>query len=109
MRAREHARRPTFDQIDRLASLAQTRIRGCAGAAAAYATQLALNLAWSFVFFAGRMIGAALAEIVLLLAAIAITAALFRRIDRVAAWLLAPYGAWVAFPAVLNCALWRLN
>ncbi len=79
------------------------------GAAAAYATQLALNLAWSFVFFAGRMIGAALAEIVLLLAAIAITAALFRRIDRVAAWLLAPYGAWVAFPAVLNCALWRLN
>ena len=79
------------------------------GAAAAYATQLALNLAWSFIFFAGRMIGAALADIVLLLAAIAITAALFRRIDRVAAWLLAPYGAWVAFAAVLNHALWRLN
>ena len=82
---------------------------GAPGAAAAYATQLALNLAWSFIFFAGRMIGAALADIVLLLAAIAITITLFRRIDRVAAWLLAPYGAWVAFAAVLNYALWRLN
>lgn len=82
---------------------------GAPGAAAAYATQLALNLAWSFIFFAGRMIGAALVDIAFLLAAIAITAALFRRIDRVAAWLLAPYGAWVAFAAVLNYALWRLN
>ena len=88
------------------------RRRGFGGAPvaiAAYATQLALNLAWSFIFFGGRMIGAALADILLLLAAIAITAALFRRIDRVAAWLLAPYGAWVAFAAALNYALWRLN
>ena len=78
-------------------------------AAAAYAAQLALNLAWSFLFFGGRMIGAALADILLLLAAIAVTATLFRRIDLVAAWLLAPYGSWVAFAAVLNYALWWLN
>jgi len=76
---------------------------------AAYAAQLALNLAWSFVFFGGRLIGPALAVILLLLAAIAVNAALFARTDRLAAWLLAPYAAWVAFAALLNFALWRLN
>lgn len=88
------------------------RIRGLASARAAiaaYLAQLALNLAWSLLFFGGRMIGIALAEIVLLLAAISVTAVLFWRIDRVAGWLLVPYAAWVAFAGVLNLALWRLN
>jgi tryptophan-rich sensory protein len=85
---------------------------GLSGARAgmvAYSAQLALNLAWSFLFFGGRMIGVALAEIMLLLAVICVNAALFRRIDRVAGWLLVPYAAWVAFACVLNLALWRLN
>ena len=88
------------------------RARGLAGgrvALAVYGLQLALNLAWSLLFFGGRMIGAALAEIFLLLAAIGINAVMFWRIDRAAGWLLAPYAAWVAFAAVLNLALWRLN
>lgn len=86
--------------------------RGFAAARApmvAYAVQLALNLAWSFLFFGGRMIGAALAEIVLLLIAIGVNAALFARIDRAAGWLLMPYAAWVGFAGVLNFELWRLN
>jgi tryptophan-rich sensory protein len=33
----------------------------------------------------------------------------FRPIDRVAAWLLVPYAAWVAVATLLNFALWRLN
>ena len=88
------------------------RTRGLAGARAgmaAYAAQLALNLAWSFLFFGGWMIGIALAEIVLLLGAIGVNAVLFWRTDRLAGWLLAPYAAWVAFACVLNFALWRLN
>lgn len=84
-------------------------IGGARAAMTTYALQLALNLAWSFLFFGGRMIGAALAEILVLLVAILVNVALFRPIDRVAAWLLAPYAAWVAFAAVLNFALWRLN
>ncbi len=75
----------------------------------AWALQLALNLGWSFVFFGERLIGAALAEIALLLAAVLATAVLFWRIDRVAGALLAPYAAWVAFAVVLNAAVWRLN
>lgn len=83
---------------------ARTRI-----ALTAYSVQLALNLAWSFVFFAYHMIGAAFAEILMLLAAISVNAVLFWRIDRTAGWLLAPYAAWVAFASILNLALWRLN
>jgi translocator protein len=75
----------------------------------AWALQLALNLGWSFVFFGARLIGAALAEIALLLAAILATAVLFWRIDRLAGALFVPYAAWVAFATALNAALWRLN
>jgi benzodiazapine receptor len=84
-------------------------VTGAPAAMVTYALQLALNLAWSFLFFGGRMIGAALAEMLVLLVAILVNAALFRPIDRVAAWLLTPYAAWVAFAALLNFALWRLN
>jgi tryptophan-rich sensory protein len=85
---------------------------GLSGARAgmvAYSAQLALNLAWCFLFFGGRMIGVALVEIVLLLAVIGVNAALFWRIDRPAGWLLVPYAVWVAFACVLNLALCRLN
>lgn len=75
----------------------------------AYSAQLALNLAWSFLFFGGRLIGIALAEILLLLVVIGVNAVLFWRVDRLAGWLLVPYAAWVAFACVLNFALWRLN
>jgi tryptophan-rich sensory protein len=88
------------------------RSRHVAGAGARmtiYGVQLALNLAWSLIFFGGRMIGLALAEIVLLLGVIVVNAVLFWRADRLAGWLLAPYAAWVAFAAALNFALWRLN
>ncbi len=71
--------------------------------------QLGFNLSWSFVFFGARLPGAALADIVLLLGAIGVTILLAGRVDRVAAWLLAPYAVWVAFAALLNAAIWYLN
>lgn len=74
-----------------------------------FALQLALNLAWSVLFFGMRAIGAALLEIVALLVAILATTLVFWRRDRVAGMLFIPYAAWVAFAAVLNAALWRLN
>ena len=75
----------------------------------AFGVQLALNLAWSFLFFGFHWIGAALAEIVALLTAIAITTSLFLRVDRPAAVLLVPYLLWVAYATALNAALWLLN
>lgn len=74
-----------------------------------FGLQLALNLAWSVIFFGLRSIGAALAEIVVLLLAILATTAVFWRHDRIAGMLFVPYAAWVVFAVVLNAALWRLN
>jgi len=79
------------------------------GPLALFALQLALNLGWSIGFFGLHAIGLAVAVIVALEAAIVATMLAFRRIDRLAAALLVPYALWVAFAAVLNVAIWRLN
>jgi len=84
-------------------------LREARAALTLFALQLALNLAWSVLFFGMRAIGAALIEIVVLLVAILATTQVFWRRDRVAGMLFVPYAAWVAFAVVLNAALWRLN
>lgn len=78
-------------------------------ALAVFAVQLALNVAWSGVFFGLRQPGAAVGVIAALWAAIALTIREFRRIDGPAAWLLVPYLAWVSFAAALNLVIWRAN
>lgn len=75
----------------------------------AFFAQLALNALWTPLFFGLHRPGVAFAEIVFLWLAIAWTIAAFRPVHRAAAWLLAPYLAWVTFAAVLNFTLWRLN
>ncbi len=71
--------------------------------------QLALNAAWSPLFFGLKEPGLAFAEILVLWLAIVLTIAAFRRADRLAAGLLVPYLAWVSFASVLNFTLWRMN
>jgi tryptophan-rich sensory protein len=71
--------------------------------------QLILNFLWSPTFFAAHRIGLAFVVVLLLLAAILAFMVMSWRQDRVAAWLFAPYAAWVAFAAVLNGAIWALN
>lgn len=78
-------------------------------AVALFFAQLALNGGWSWAFFAGRNPGLGLFVIVLLVAAIVATIAAFRRLDLTAAWLLAPYLAWVLFATYLNGGVWLLN
>ena len=74
-----------------------------------YLAQLALNTLWTWVFFAWRQGGWALAEIVVLWIMILITLAAFYRVRPLAGFLLVPYLAWVGLAAVLNAVLWRLN
>jgi translocator protein len=74
-----------------------------------FAVQLALNVAWSAVFFGLRSPGLAVFEIAFLWLVIAATVVLFWRQSRVAAWLLIPYLAWTSFAAVLNFTVWKLN
>lgn len=79
--------------------------RGAAGrgpAIAAFAVQLALNLAWSPLFFAAHKISAALLLLVVLDVAVLVTILLFRKVRPLAAWLLLPYLAWALFATALN-------
>lgn len=71
--------------------------------------QLVLNALWSYLFFGLHRPDLALVDIVLLWLAIVATMIAFWKIRPLAAWLLAPYWAWVSFAAVLNGQLWRLN
>jgi tryptophan-rich sensory protein len=74
-----------------------------------YAAQLVVNGLWSWLFFAWRMGVWAFVDILLLIALVGATIAVFGRIRRIAAWLLLPYFAWVCFAAVLCFSVWRLN
>jgi tryptophan-rich sensory protein len=71
--------------------------------------QLALNAAWTPLFFGWHLPAIAFGEMLLLWAAIAATLRAFFQINRLAGWLLAPYLAWVSFAAALNFTIWRLN
>jgi tryptophan-rich sensory protein len=74
-----------------------------------FAVQLALNAAWSPVFFGWHGIRAGLAIIVLMIIAIAATIAAAARVDRIAAWLLLPYLGWVLYASTINAGVVWLN
>lgn len=74
-----------------------------------FLSQLALNLAWSWIFFHKHAIGPAALEVAALWCAIGATTLVFARVSATAAWLMAPYWAWVTFASVLNATIWRLN
>lgn len=74
-----------------------------------YGIQLVLNTLWSILFFGLKNPGLALIEIGFLWIFILYTIVLFYKIDKVAAYLLLPYLAWVSFATYLNYALWTLN
>ncbi len=78
-------------------------------ALAVFWVQLALNFAWSFLFFSFHRIGFALVDILLLWAAVAAMIFAFAKIHRMAAISQIPYLLWVSFATVLNAAIGKLN
>ncbi|HEX6916360.1 MAG TPA: TspO/MBR family protein [Chitinophagaceae bacterium] len=74
-----------------------------------FLAQLMFNFLWSVLFFNWHFIGFAFIDIVLLWLTLALTIFSFRKISVTAAWLLAPYIAWVSFATALNWEIWRLN
>jgi benzodiazapine receptor len=74
-----------------------------------FVLQLALNAAWSPLFFGLRNPLTGLLDIVFLCVALVVTTVSFWRISPAAGVLLIPYTLWVCFAAVLNLALWRMN
>lgn len=74
-----------------------------------YFIQLVVNVAWSFAFFGAHSPLAGLVVIGILIVAIVATILAFRHISGLAALLMLPYLAWVAFATVLNAAIFSLN
>ena len=74
-----------------------------------FGIQLALNAVWTPVFFGAHALAGGMLVIVLMWIAIALTIRRFLPLDKTAAWLLAPYLAWVSFATLLNVALLALN
>jgi translocator protein len=83
-----------------------TRARGALGL---FIAQLALNALWSWLFFAWHRGAYAFIDIVALLALIIATVVSFAKIRKAAAWLLAPYLAWVSFATLLSYSVWQRN
>jgi len=83
--------------------------RGRGIALTVFAVQMAINLAWSPVFFGMHQVTIALVMIVALIVLVTLTAVLFWRVRKGAALLLLPYLAWLCFAGVLNYELDRLN
>ena len=74
-----------------------------------FLAQLALNAGWSPVFFGWHDPLSALVIIAALLPAIGATIVFTSQVDRVAAGLLAPYLAWVAYASTINAGVVVLN
>ncbi len=74
-------------------------------AVGAFSVQMALNLAWTPLFFGLQRPGAAFIVIVGLWVAIGVTVLAFAAVDRRAALLLLPYLVWVTYAAVLNAII----
>lgn len=79
------------------------------GALAIYGVSLALNAGWSALFFGARRMRWAMVDVVLLWASLAAVIASFAPYSTTAAWLVAPYLAWVTIAGALNLRMVQLN
>lgn len=74
-----------------------------------FLVQLAVNAAWSWLFFVWHLGAVAFFDIILLWLLIVATIVFFWRIRPLAGAILIPYLLWVSFAAVLNFSVWQLN
>jgi tryptophan-rich sensory protein len=74
-----------------------------------FLAQLALNVIWSFAFFAAHSPLLGLIDVIPQEALVIATTVLFWSLDRFAGLCFAPLALWVGYAAALNFAIWRLN
>jgi translocator protein len=74
-----------------------------------FGTNMALNLAWTLIFFRGRSPLAAGVEIVVLEGTTVALVVHAWPISRLAGLLLVPYALWIAFATALTWAIWARN
>lgn len=74
-----------------------------------YASQLALNWAWSPIFFGAHKLDWALYEICALWLTVSACSYKFYGINKTAAYLMIPYLAWLSLATALNYVIYRDN
>lgn len=74
-----------------------------------YGTQVAMNWAWTPLFFHFHLIGLSFIWIILIAIITLITIYLTKNKFRISSLLLIPYFVWLVFAAYLNGAIWILN
>jgi tryptophan-rich sensory protein len=74
-----------------------------------FAVQFTLNAVWSPIFFGARSLFLGLIIIIFMWIFIVKTIIAFKKVDKLASYLLYPYIAWVSFATVLNFSVWILN
>ena len=74
-----------------------------------FVIQLLVNALWSWLFFAWHRGVLAFADILLLDLVVVATIAAFARVRPLAAWLMVPYLAWIAFATALCYRVWQDN
>lgn len=87
----------------------QVDTRDKSAALTLYAIQLAMNFMWSIIFFNWSMYMIAFIWLVIMWIIVILCALRFFCIDRVAAYLLVPYIAWLTFAGYLNMGAYLLN
>jgi len=85
------------------------RSAGLGAALAIWVLNLVLNAAWSWLMFGRRRIAAALVDAIAMLVTIIAFMIVAWPSSETAAWLFAPYLAWVAFATALNASILRRN
>lgn len=71
--------------------------------------QLALNVAWPWVFFAARRLDLAFLVATLLWISVLVLIGACWKVSRLAARLLLPYLAWLSLVWAVSLAIWRMN
>ncbi|MEO1292397.1 MAG: TspO/MBR family protein [Pseudomonadota bacterium] len=71
--------------------------------------QLALNYAWSPIFFGAKALDAAVVATLVLLFAVIAAAFAMGKVDRRSGFLMAPYVLWVGFALYLTIEIWVAN
>jgi len=74
-----------------------------------YGSQLALNWAWTPIFFGAKKLGLSVIEILLLYGNVVACAYAFSTVNETAGLLMLPYIAWLTLASALNYNIWKNN
>lgn len=74
-----------------------------------FGAQLFFNAIWSIIFFGLKDVFLALVVISIMWVLIVVTITKFWKINKISAYILLPYLAWVSLASVLNYNIWILN